>query len=69
MSGEIPPPSPCVGVCAIDRGTGLCVGCQRTSQEISRWPSYSAEEKRAVLAQLPARRKPDPEFDYEQFLK
>jgi predicted Fe-S protein YdhL (DUF1289 family) len=35
--------------------TGLCQGCLRTLAEIAAWSGMSAEEKRAVLASLPAR--------------
>ncbi len=46
--------SPCIGVCRI--GDRYCLGCFRTIREIGGWSSYSADEKRAVLAQLPDRR-------------
>ncbi len=46
--------SPCIGVCRI--GDRHCLGCFRTIREIGGWSSYSDEEKRAVLAQLPGRR-------------
>jgi hypothetical protein len=48
-------PSPCINVCTIDPDTGWCQGCYRTLDEIAGWPEFSAEEKRAVLARLPAR--------------
>jgi predicted Fe-S protein YdhL (DUF1289 family) len=35
--------------------TGLCEGCLRTLDEIAAWSAMSAEQKRAVLAQLPKR--------------
>ena len=49
--------SPCVDVCKMNPATGLCEGCQRSIDEIASWSVYSAAEKRAVLAQLPARKK------------
>jgi uncharacterized protein len=49
------PPSPCINVCRMDPRTGLCEGCLRTIEEIAAWSRMSPEEKRAVLAQLPAR--------------
>jgi predicted Fe-S protein YdhL (DUF1289 family) len=49
--------SPCISVCAIDPRTRLCEGCLRTLDEIAGWISFSADEKRAVLAALPDRRK------------
>jgi uncharacterized protein len=50
------PASPCIDVCRIDPDTGLCVGCRRTLDEIANWGRYSAEEKKAVLRALDARR-------------
>ncbi|MBL8535358.1 MAG: DUF1289 domain-containing protein [Betaproteobacteria bacterium] len=49
-------PSPCIKVCVMDDATGLCRGCLRTLDEIAYWSSYTADERRAVLARLPARR-------------
>ena len=48
--------SPCINVCRMNPDTGLCEGCQRTLDEIAAWSGMSAEEKRAVLARLQARR-------------
>lgn len=47
--------SPCINVCRMNPATGLCEGCHRTLDEIATWSAMSAEEKRAVLTQLPAR--------------
>ena len=49
-------PSPCVDVCRMNPDTGRCEGCLRTLDEITAWSGLSSEEKRAVLARLPARR-------------
>ena len=49
------PPSPCTNVCRMNARTGLCEGCLRTIEEIAAWSRMSPQEKRAVLAQLPAR--------------
>lgn len=55
-----PPPdyvaSPCEKICALDPGSGLCRGCFRTIQEIADWVEMSAEEKRATLQRVEARR-------------
>lgn len=48
--------SPCVHVCTIDRGSGLCIGCGRTIDEISRWAAMRAAERRAIMDGLPARK-------------
>ena len=48
-------PSPCISVCEIVPGTGLCAGCLRTLDEIAVWSVLDTAEKRAVLATLPGR--------------
>ena len=48
--------SPCINVCRMDAASGYCEGCRRTLDEIACWSVYSNAEKRAVLAQLPARK-------------
>lgn len=48
--------SPCVNVCRMDEKSGYCEGCRRTLDEIASWSIYTATEKRAVLALLPARK-------------
>lgn len=47
--------SPCILVCSIDMVTGYCFGCGRTREEIGGWMLYSSEERRAIMAALPAR--------------
>jgi uncharacterized protein len=53
---EAEPLSPCIAVCVLDPATGYCRGCFRTIDEIARWVLLAREEKRRVLAALPARR-------------
>lgn len=53
-SGEVP--SPCIQICIIEPGDGLCVGCARTLGEIASWSSMSNEARRAVIQRLPHRR-------------
>jgi predicted Fe-S protein YdhL (DUF1289 family) len=47
--------SPCILVCSIDDKTGYCFGCGRTRQEIGSWSQYTSEERRRIMAELPAR--------------
>jgi len=47
--------SPCINVCRMSPDAGLCEGCLRTLDEIAAWSAMSAEQKRAVLAQLAKR--------------
>ncbi|MEO4046120.1 DUF1289 domain-containing protein [Pseudomonas sp. CAU 1711] len=49
MSDERPVKSPCVSICALDE-QDLCIGCQRTADEITRWGRMSNDERREVLA-------------------
>lgn len=45
---ERPVASPCVHVCALDE-QDICIGCQRTAAEITRWGLMSNDERREVL--------------------
>ncbi|HJS79551.1 MAG TPA: DUF1289 domain-containing protein [Vitreimonas sp.] len=47
--------SPCIKVCAVSGQTGLCIGCGRTLAEIAAWGAMSEAERKAIMADLPAR--------------
>jgi uncharacterized protein len=47
--------TPCIDVCMIDPKSGLCFGCGRTLPEIARWGGMESAERRALMAELPAR--------------
>jgi predicted Fe-S protein YdhL (DUF1289 family) len=47
--------TPCVKVCVIDRESRLCEGCGRTIDEIAAWSVYTHEDRRRIMAELPAR--------------
>ena len=47
--------SPCIKICVIHPEARLCTGCARSIDEISRWSRMSPEERRAIMAELPAR--------------
>lgn len=49
-------PSPCINVCRMSAVTGLCEGCQRTIDEISRWSRSADTERAAILAVVERRR-------------
>ena len=53
-------PSPCQSICRFD-GSPFCVGCFRDIDEIRDWMIMTREQKLAVIARLPARRKADGE--------
>jgi hypothetical protein len=56
MSDTAQVQSPCTSVCVIDTATGLCAGCYRTLDEIAGWMGLSADQRRALLAELARRR-------------
>ncbi len=47
--------SPCIKVCVIHPEARLCTGCLRSIDEITAWSKMSAEARRAVMTELPAR--------------
>lgn len=53
-------PSPCIGICSLD-ASGLCRGCQRTIDEISRWSLMSAEERERLMRDSLPQRQSDRE--------
>lgn len=65
MSPAAPPSSgppraiktPCVKVCVIDGESGLCMGCYRQLSEVAGWARLTDEERAAIMADLPGRRR------------
>ncbi len=47
--------SPCVKLCVVHPEERICVGCLRSIDEISGWSRYTPQERRAIMADLPAR--------------
>jgi len=47
--------TPCVKVCTLDARKGLCLGCGRTIDEITRWATMNASERTQVVGELPTR--------------
>ena len=47
--------SPCIGICDMDRRTGLCRGCARTIGEIAEWGMASEARRRAILDEVARR--------------
>lgn len=54
MFDERPVRSPCVDICALDE-RDICMGCQRSAQEISQWGRMDNAERRAVLVRCEQR--------------
>jgi len=49
------PDSPCVNICLIHPQAEICVGCFRTGDEIANWASMGADQRRALMQELPNR--------------
>lgn len=50
-----PVSTPCLKVCLVNGQTSLCVGCGRTLKEIAAWGRMDEAERKAIMAELPAR--------------
>lgn len=48
--------SPCSGVCTLDAGGKLCIGCLRSGAEIAEWPRAGDARRRQILAAVAQRR-------------
>ena len=48
-------PSPCVSVCRMDTGSGLCEGCFRTLDEIRDWGRSDDAAKRLMWGDIRTR--------------
>ncbi|MBP6771273.1 MAG: DUF1289 domain-containing protein [Reyranella sp.] len=46
--------SPCINICKME--AGLCIGCQRSLDEITRWANVDDDGKRVILAAVAQRR-------------
>jgi predicted Fe-S protein YdhL (DUF1289 family) len=47
--------SPCVKICVMHPEAKLCIGCYRSTAEIAAWSRMTTEERREIMAKLPAR--------------
>ena len=47
--------SPCVDICTLDARGEICTGCWRTLDEIVAWARLTPDQRRAIMADLPAR--------------
>ncbi len=47
--------SPCIRVCVVHPEARICVGCHRSVDEIAAWSRMTPEERRRIMAELPAR--------------
>ena len=42
--------TPCVSICGMDNG--ICVGCGRTTEEVSEWINYTDEQRTTIMERL-----------------
>jgi len=61
MQHERPLASPCVEICALDEHD-ICIGCQRSAAEITRWGRMDNPERRAVLQRCRERAEANGQF-------
>ncbi|MET0545377.1 MAG: DUF1289 domain-containing protein [Caulobacterales bacterium] len=57
--------SPCNKICTIDVGSGLCIGCFRTIEEVATWSRLSDQTRTDIMRELPSREEriaPDKRF-------
>ncbi|HUS24352.1 MAG TPA: DUF1289 domain-containing protein [Candidatus Binatia bacterium] len=54
MSAEDAPPSPCIGLCQLNRDQ-VCRGCGRHIDEIAEWSYASAARKREIVQSAKSR--------------
>jgi predicted Fe-S protein YdhL (DUF1289 family) len=47
--------SPCNRVCTLDPAFGLCLGCGRSLDEITRWSQMTDAERSRIMAELAER--------------
>lgn len=47
--------SPCIKLCTVHPAERICIGCYRSIDEIAGWGRMTPEERRAIMAELPAR--------------
>ncbi|WP_334134772.1 DUF3717 domain-containing protein [Tepidimonas sp.] len=46
------PDTPCIAICSTNQGDAVCKGCGRTHDEVTRWPTMTPGEKRAVWRRI-----------------
>ncbi|QIE47441.1 DUF1289 domain-containing protein [Pseudohalocynthiibacter aestuariivivens] len=47
--------SPCIRICVVHPEARICTGCNRTTDEISRWSRMTDDERARINAELPGR--------------
>ena len=44
--------SPCIGICTIDKDTQNCIGCGRTSEQITEWTKYTDKRREEIIKEI-----------------
>lgn len=44
--------TPCLSICKIDRNTNICIGCNRSTEQIKNWDKYTLEEQLEIMKKL-----------------
>ncbi len=52
--------SPCINICRMDPESGLCIGCLRTIDEITRWATIDDSARLVILDNVERRRTETP---------
>jgi uncharacterized protein len=47
--------TPCNRGCALHPDSGLCIGCERSGEEIAGWIAFDDRERTEIMMQLPMR--------------
>ncbi len=47
--------SPCIQICMVHPEERICTGCLRSIDEITRWSKMEADERSAIMEELPSR--------------
>lgn len=47
--------TPCTNICKINPNTGLCIGCNRTIEEIAGWSQMTEDERKKLMENLKTR--------------
>lgn len=47
--------SPCKLICQLHITSGLCLGCGRSREEITKWTRYTDAQRAEIMAKLDAR--------------
>lgn len=57
--------SPCNNICKLDIAKQICIGCSRTSEEITNWIFYSDEKRAEIMNLLTQRLENNKSFEQD----